>query len=182
MKKSDILFRFSLIPIATIIIALMVLSGCQPQPPREEADIEDPVIPEEVPEDMGRQPWVLDIERETIENLNYREAKWTGEYLQMVFMSLKPGEVIDLEVHEDHDQFIRIEQGEAHVRMGETRESLLYDEMVYDDWAVFIPAGYWHQVRNTGDTDLKLYTIYAPSEHPSGIIHETYEDTEGYEH
>ena len=100
--------------------------------------------------------------------------------MQMVLMSIEPGGVIDLEVHEDHDQFIRIEQGEARIRMGKTEEDLTFDENVTDDWAVFIPAGYWHEVRNTGNTDLKLYTIYAPPEHPSGTLHETYEDAEGY--
>ncbi len=182
MKKSVFFIRFSLMHFCAALIAFMFLSACQPPTPTEEAEVEDPMIPEVITEDMGRQPWVLDIKKETIENPHYREAKWTGDYLQMVFMSLNPMDGIDLEVHENHDQFIRIEQGEARVLMGETRESLLFDQMVYDDWAVFIPAGYWHEVRNTGENELKLYTIYAPAEHPSGIIHETYEDTEGYEH
>jgi mannose-6-phosphate isomerase-like protein (cupin superfamily) len=132
--------------------------------------------------DMGQRPWVLDIEEATIGNDNYRAAKWTGEYMQMVLMSLKPGEIIDLEVHDGHDQFIRIEQGEAVVLMGETRDNLNYERNVSDDWAIFIPAGYWHQVRNTGNADLKLYTIYAPSEHPAGTIQRTYQEAAAQHH
>jgi mannose-6-phosphate isomerase-like protein (cupin superfamily) len=133
-------------------------------------------------EDMGKKPWVLDIEEATVENSNYRIAKWSGEYMQMVLMSLKPGEIIDLEIHEDHDQFIRIEQGEARVLMGRSEDKLDYDEKVSDDWAIFIPAGYWHKVENTGKSDLKLYTIYAPGEHPEGTIHKTYKEATEHGH
>lgn len=130
--------------------------------------------------DMGMKPWVLDIEKATIENTNYRQAEWTGKYMQMVFMSLEPGEVIDLEVHNNHDQFIRIEQGEARVLMGKTKQELDFDEKVYDDWAVFIPGGYWHKVINTGDEPLKLYTIYAPPEHEAGTVNKTYTEAVAY--
>ncbi|MBC5992226.1 cupin domain-containing protein [Pontibacter sp. SD6] len=127
-------------------------------------------------EDMGGKPWALNIEEGTVKNKHYRAAKWTGEHMQMVLMSLKPGEEIDLEVHQNIDQFIRIEQGEARVLMGETKENLTYDKNVSDDWAVFIPAGYYHKIRNTGKTELKLYTIYTPAEHPKGTVHRTYEE------
>ncbi|MFO7923190.1 MAG: cupin domain-containing protein [Bacteroidales bacterium] len=126
--------------------------------------------------DMGGSPWVLDIEEATIENNSYRIAKWSGEFMQMVLMSISPGEVIDLEIHEHHDQFIRIEEGEARVLMGKTEDNLDFDKVVSDDWSIFIPAGYWHQVINTGNSDLKLYTIYAPGEHERGTHHETYQE------
>jgi mannose-6-phosphate isomerase-like protein (cupin superfamily) len=126
--------------------------------------------------DKGKSPWVLDIEEGTVSNTDYRHAKWTGEYMQMVFMSLKPGEIIDLEMHKGHDQFIRIEQGNARILMGETKEKLSFDEKISDDWAAFIPAGYWHKVENTGNNDLKLYTIYSPSEHPAGTVRKTYQE------
>lgn len=164
------------------IFILLLLAGCQSQPAAEESENDNSEKAETIGEDMGRKPWVLDIEETTINNQFYREAQWTGDFMQMVLMSLKPGEVIDLELHENIDQFIRIEQGEARVRMGETEENLLFDETVSDDWAIFIPAGYWHELRNIGDTDLKIYTIYTPSEHPSGIRHETYEEAESHEH
>jgi mannose-6-phosphate isomerase-like protein (cupin superfamily) len=133
-------------------------------------------------EDMGKKPWVLDIEEATVENSNYRFAKWSGEYMQMVLMSIKPGEIIDLEIHDGHDQFIRIEQGEARVLMGRSEDKLDYDEKVSDDWAIFIPAGYWHKVENTGKNDLKLYTIYAPGEHPAGTVRETLQEAREHGH
>lgn len=172
-KKTTIFISALLMP------ALFIFAGCGEQEVREEAET---VFTEEDRVDMGRQPWVLDIEEATIASPDYRNTRWTGEYMQMVFMSLKPGEIIDLEVHNDHDQFIRIEQGEARVLMGKTRDNLDFDKQVSDDWAVLIPAGYWHQVTNTGNVDLKLYTIYAPPEHPEGTNHRTYEEAEEYEH
>lgn len=183
--------------VSALAIPAAMMSGCkekaEPEDTEAKEKVEKPV--EEEPADEidkeakatvekaeGGKPWVLDIEKGTIENENYRKVAWTGRYLQMVFMSLKPGEIIDLEVHNDHDQFIRIEQGEGRIRMGKSKDDLTFDEKVSDDWAIFIPAGYWHKVNNTGDKDLKLYTIYAPPEHAAGLIHKTYKDTEGYEH
>ncbi len=136
----------------------------------------------DVIEDMGTLPDVFDIEEITLSNANYRMTTWTGEYMQLVFMSLKPGEIIDLEVHHDHDQFIRIEKGEGVVKMGKSKENLDFKEVVKDDWAIMVPAGYWHKLRNTGDTHLKLYTIYAPAEHPKGTVHKTYREATEYEH
>ncbi|HQG77139.1 MAG TPA: cupin domain-containing protein [Bacteroidales bacterium] len=132
--------------------------------------------------DMGGQPWAMDIEEGTLGNDNYRAANWTGSNIQLVFMSLKPGEVIDLEVHDDHDQFFRIEQGEARILMGKTRDDLSYDKRVSDDWSVLVPAGYWHKVENVGTNDLKLYTIYGPPEHQKGTVHKTYNDAEKAHH
>ncbi len=174
MKKSFIT-KAGLFVFSAGLLVFMVFAGFEDRP-----DSKEKATAPDHHKDMGKMPWVLDIEEATIDNKSYRRARWTGEYMQMVLMSLKPGEIIDLEVHEDHDQFIRIEQGEAQVLMGKTKNELTFDENVSDDWAVFIPAGYWHQVRNTGNTDLKLYTIYAPSEHPEGTVHETYEDTKNY--
>ena len=100
----------------------------------------------------------------------------------MVLMSLKPGEEIDLEVHPDVDQFIRIEQGEAQVRMGKSENDLTFDQKVSDDWAVLIPAGYYHHIKNTGKEELKLYSIYTPKEHPAGTRHKTYKEAQEYGH
>lgn len=136
----------------------------------------------DVIEDRGTLPDVFDIEKLTLSNANYRMATWTGEYMQLVFMSLKPGEIIDLEVHHDHDQFFRIEKGEGVIKMGLSKENLDFKEVVKEDWAIMVPAGYWHKLRNTGDIDLKLYTIYAPVEHARGTVHKTYRDAAEYEH
>jgi len=108
------------------------------------------------------------IEEETLENTNFRKVLFTGPQSQLVVMSLKPGEEIGAEVHDDHDQFIRIEEGRAEVTIGEEIRDLS------DDEAVVIPAGENHNIINTSDKeDLKLYTIYSPAEHPEGTIHQT---------
>lgn len=127
-------------------------------------------------EDYGKQPWVIDIEELTKSNEKFRVAKWTGSNLQMTVMAIEPGSEVGLEVHEDHDQFLRIEEGEARVEMGPAEDNLDYVKDAEDDFAIFVPAGTWHNITNTGDGKLKLYSIYAPAEHPAGTIHETYED------
>lgn len=128
--------------------------------------------------DKGGEPWALNIEEATKENHDYRVAKWTGEHLQMVLMSLHAGEEIDLEKHDNIDQFIRLEEGEAQVLMGKEKNDLVYEKMISDDWALFIPAGFYHKIRNTGNTDLKLYSIYAPAEHEKNTLHRTYREAQ----
>lgn len=132
--------------------------------------------------DYGKKPFVLDIEEAALANDKFRVAKWTGANLQMTLMAIQPGDDIGLEVHDDHDQFLRIEQGLGLVQMGPSEENLDFEESVEDDYAIFVPAGVWHNVTNTGDQPLKLYSIYAPSEHPTGTIHETKADAEAAEH
>lgn len=165
---------FLLVAISFLTMFFMQSCGEQAQETIKEAKeevteaVDEVVAVFDITEDMGKQPWVFDIEEATIAGDNYRMAIWTGDYMQLVLMSLKPGETIDLEVHGDHDQFMRIEQGTARVLMGKTKDNLTFDEKAKDDFAIMIPAGYWHKIINEGDTDLKLYTIYAPAEHPFG--------------
>lgn len=128
--------------------------------------------------DHGKQPWVVNIEKLTVKNKNFRTAKWTGQNLQMTVMSVKPGGEIGLEKHDDGDQFIRVEKGKARVMMGATKENLTFDKKVSDDWAILIPAGYWHNIINEGKTPLKVYTLYAPPEHPAGTVHKTFDESE----
>lgn len=128
--------------------------------------------------DYGPCPYVVNIEEATKQNDYYRIALWTGEYLQLTLMSINPGEDIGLEIHEDHDQFIRIEEGQGIVMMGDTKDQLDFKAEVYDDYAIFLPAGKWHNLINTGHTPLKLYSIYAPPEHPRGTLHKTKADAE----
>jgi mannose-6-phosphate isomerase-like protein (cupin superfamily) len=123
--------------------------------------------------DHGPEPYVTDIERATLENDTYRTAIWTGRNLQVTVMSIQPGHDVGLEVHDDHDQFLRVEQGRARVQMGPARDDLSLDETVGDDDAVFVPAGSWHNLTNIGDEPLRLYSIYAPAEHPHGTVHAT---------
>lgn len=132
--------------------------------------------------DYGKEPWIVDIEEATLSNGLFRIAKWTGHTLQMTLMSLKPGEEIGLEMHEGMDQFIRIEKGKGRVVMGLSRDALDFDREVSDDWVILIPGGYWHNIINTGNEELKLYSIYGPPEHPAGTIHETPEDDEHHHH
>ncbi len=132
--------------------------------------------------DSGPNPYVVDIEEATIENETFRTALWTGQQLQLTVMSLKPGEDVGLEVHTTHDQFLRIESGVARVQMGPAEDQLGFDEEVGDDWAVLVPAGTWHNLTNVGTADLKLYSVYAPAEHPHGTVHATKADDEHHDH
>lgn len=118
------------------------------------------------------------IEKETLENDNYRKVLHTGKQMQLVVMSLKPGEDIPMEVHNETNQFFRIEQGEALVKISGEDYNLKEDEVI------IVPAGAEHYVKNVGEKDLKLYTIYAPPEHPDGTVHKTKEeaDAAGHEH
>lgn len=119
------------------------------------------------------------IETETVENANFRKVLHTGKYSQLVVMSLKPGEDIGEEVHDNVDQFFRFEAGEAKVVADGEEYTVVEDDVVV------IPAGTKHNIINTGSEDLKLYTIYSPSNHPEGTVHETKEEAmaaEEHEH
>lgn len=110
------------------------------------------------------------IENDTLENSFFRKVLFTAPHSQLVLMSLKVGEEIGMEVHTKNDQFFRFEQGKGKVIInGEEFE-------VTDGDAIIIPAGSQHNVINTGDTELKLYTIYSPAHHPEGTVHKTKEE------
>ncbi len=116
------------------------------------------------------------IEERTLENSNFRKVLYTGKFMQLVVMTLKPGEDIGEEVHDTVDQFFRIEQGQAKVIM-DGQETILTDDMV-----AIVPAGTLHNVINMSEEkELKLYTIYAPPNHPENTIHVTKEEAEEYE-
>ena len=120
--------------------------------------------------------YIGNIEKETLENENFRKVLNTTDKSQLVVMSLLPGEEIGMEVHGDIDQFIRIEQGEAKAIL-DGEESALED-----DFAVVIPAGTEHNIVNTSETEtLKLYTIYTPPEHPDGTVHKDKAEADAYE-
>lgn len=128
--------------------------------------------------DRGKKPVVENIESMTVENNNFRTTIWTGEKLQVTVMSIEPGDDIGLEVHEGIDQFLRIEEGTGLCQMGPTEANLDFEEEVTDDDAIFVPANVWHNVTNTGNVPLKLYTIYAGPDHLPGTVHQTHEDAE----
>ena len=123
--------------------------------------------------DYGPQPFVVNINEATKQNNNFRTGLWTGKHLQVTLMSIKVGDDIGLEVHPNIDQFIRIEDGQGIVKMGRSKDKLDFQANVYDDFAIMIPAGTWHNVINTGNKPLKVYSIYAPPQHPHGVVHVT---------
>ncbi|QYF82445.1 cupin domain-containing protein [Brevibacterium sp. PAMC21349] len=126
--------------------------------------------------DYGTKPFVVNINEATKQNTTYRTALWTGKHLQVTLMSLKVGEDIGLEMHPYVDQFLRIEQGQGVVQMGNRQDNLNFVRNVYDDYAIMIPAGTWHNLTNTGNTPLKLYSIYSPPNHPFSTVHITKAD------
>jgi mannose-6-phosphate isomerase-like protein (cupin superfamily) len=117
--------------------------------------------------------WVGDIEQATLDNTTFRTVLFTGEREQLTVMRLQPGEDIGREVHDDHDQFLRIEEGRARVELGRGADEADETHEVEDDWAIIVPAGVWHNVINVGDADVKLYSLYAPPEHPPDTVHHT---------
>ena len=132
-------------------------------------------------QDNGPKPYVINIESLTLENENFRTAVWTGKNMQMTLMAIQPGDDIGGEVHEDHDQFLRIEQGTARVEMGPSEHEVQTWD-AEDDFVILVPAGYWHNVINTGEETLKVYSLYAPPEHAHGTVHVTKAEAEAAEH
>ena len=125
--------------------------------------------------------WVGDIERETLDNETFRTVVFTGEHMQLTVMRLAPGEDIGREVHPDTDQFLRVEQGTGRLELSRSEDTVDEAHDVEADWAMIIPAGFWHNVVNTGDAELKLYSIYTPPEHPDGTVHRTKAEAEAAE-
>lgn len=131
--------------------------------------------------DYGPYPFVIDIEKATLQNDYFRSALWTGNHMQLTLMSINPGEDIGMEIHPDVDQFLRLEQGQGVVMMGNSKDNLNFQRQVSDKYAIIIPAGTWHNVVNTGRVPMKLYSIYAPPKHPFGTVHVTKKDAESHE-
>lgn len=155
------------------LLGIMLLStACQnntPKAPAEETTKDN--SQELLLKDYGPNPLVLDIDDYTLANTNFRTTLWTGHNLQVTLMSIPVGGEIGLEVHHELDQFLRIEGGEGKVMMGDQEDNLDFIHQASEDDAVFVPAGKWHNIVNTGDEPLKLYSIYAPQEHPHSTVH-----------
>lgn len=131
-------------------------------------------------EDNGPNPYVANIEEMTLRNENFRTTIWTGSHLQATLMTILPGDDIGLETHPNNDQFLNIQQGTAQVVIGQTQTEM-------ESWdadmnsAIFVPAGSWHNVINTSEVPLKLYTIYGPAAHAQGTVHATKADAKADE-
>lgn len=132
--------------------------------------------------DYGPEPFVININDAAIYNQTFRTVLWTGNHLQLTLMSIRVGEDIGLENHPHLDQFIRIEQGQGIVKMGDRKDSLDFQRRVGAEDAIIIPAGKWHNLINTGSRPLKLYSIYAPPQHPRGTVHRTKAEALAAEH
>jgi mannose-6-phosphate isomerase-like protein (cupin superfamily) len=115
--------------------------------------------------------YVVNIEKETEDNNNFRKVLYTAKNSQLVVMNIEVGDDIGEEVHE-LDQFIRIEEGKAKAVLNDIEYEM------EDGYAVVIPAGVKHNIINTGDEQLKLYSVYSPAEHRDGVIHKTKEEAE----
>jgi len=112
--------------------------------------------------------FVIHLERETKKNADFRRVLYTANNSQLVLMSLKPGEEIGEEVHQDHDQFFRFESGEGKVIIDGV------EHLIKDGNGVIVPAGARHNVVNTSKrANLRLYTIYSPPEHQDGVVRHT---------
>jgi len=111
------------------------------------------------------QPYINNIEKEAMENNYFRKEIFTGTHMQMTVMSLDAGEDIGVETHPHIDQFLRVEQGSGIVSIDDKEYS------IENNFGIIIPAGSKHNVTNTGDTTMKLYSIYTPPAHPVGTIH-----------
>ena len=128
--------------------------------------------------DYGGEPFLFNIHHATEMNENFRTTLWTGRDLQLTLMSIPVRGEIGVEMHNDVDQFIRVENGMARVYMGSCRSNLREMGCVDQNDAILIPAGTWHNLVNVGTRPLKIYSIYAPPTHPFGTVHRLQEDAE----
>ena len=128
--------------------------------------------------DYGCEPFICNINHATSMNENFRTTLWTGRDMQFTLMSIPVCGDIGVEMHSDVDQFIRVESGHARVYMGRCRNDLQEMACVDRNYAILIPAGTWHNIVNVGGCPLKLYSLYAPPQHPFGTVHGTKEDAE----
>jgi mannose-6-phosphate isomerase-like protein (cupin superfamily) len=120
--------------------------------------------------------FTTNIEKDTLDNYNFRKVVYTADYMQLVLMSLRPGEEIGEEIHQKTDQFFRIEKGQGKCIINDN----IYE--LNDGVVVIVPAGAKHNIINTSlDEDLKLYTIYSPPHHKDGIIRSTKQEAEEQE-
>jgi mannose-6-phosphate isomerase-like protein (cupin superfamily) len=125
---------------------------------------------------MAMAGYVTNIEQKTLDNEYFRDVLFTTAGMQLVLMTLRPGEEIGLETHDDVDQFIRVEAGTGKVTLNGEEHQL------EDGSAVVIPRGTEHNVVNTSnDAPLKLYSIYTPPEHPDGTVHKNKAEADAYE-
>lgn len=126
--------------------------------------------------DYGKEPFVFNIEEATIQNENYRTTIWTGNHFQVTLMSIPSGGDIGMEIHPQIDQFLRLESGTGKVEMGTDKNKLTVSQIVKANDAIIVPANTWHNITNTGNIAMKLYSIYSPANHPFDTEEDTKEE------
>jgi mannose-6-phosphate isomerase-like protein (cupin superfamily) len=120
--------------------------------------------------------FVKDIEGLAVKNSDFRQVLYTAKHCQLVVMALKPQEEIGAEVHK-LDQFFRVEEGSGEAVLDGVRTA------IRAGFAIVVPAGTNHNIINTGNAPLKLYTLYAPPNHRDGVVHHTRAEAEAdHEH
>lgn len=160
---------------------LIGLSACQPST-KSEQETQIKEKSEVILKDYGTDPLVINIEDYTLGNKDFRSTIWTGNNLQLTVMSIPVGGEVGLEMHGDIEQFLRIEEGEAEVLMGDSEDQLTFVRQAGDDDAIFVPSGKWHNIINKGNKPLKLYSIYAKPEHPHGTVHKDKAESDAAHH
>ena len=128
--------------------------------------------------DYGCEPFIFNINHATNMNENFRIALWTGQNLQLTLMSIPVRGEIGTEMHSDVDQFIKIQRGRAKIYMGNHKNCMQEVACIDEDYAILIPRGTWHNVVNVCNRPLKLYSLYAPPQHPFGTVYPTKEEAE----
>ena len=137
--------------------------------------VERRVVATKKSKSQAMKGFVGDIEELTEENADFRRVLYTGKNLQLVLMAIQPGEGIGEETHDDRDQFFRVEKGKGEVWIDGHRSKIKSDD------AIIVPAGARHNIVNTGDEALRLYTIYSPPEHRDGTVQATKADADAEE-
>ena len=132
-------------------------------------------------DDFGPNPYVFQLVNATQENQYFRRVIWTGTHLQLTMMCIPPNGEIGLEMHDELDQLLFVVQGTGRVMMGSSQTSLSYTQNVAPGSAILVPAGTWHNIVNTGSTPLKLFSVYAPVQHPAGLFQCTKADADAAE-
>ena len=132
--------------------------------------------------DYGGKPFICNINHAANMNENFRTALWTGRDMQLTLMSIPVRGDIGVEMHSDVDQFICLESGRMKILMGNCKNNLQTIACVDGNYAILIPAGTWHNIINAGNRPLKLFSLYAPPQHPFGTVSKTKIDEEHTEH
>ena len=132
--------------------------------------------------DYGGEMLIFNVDHAANMNENFRTVLWTGQHLQLTLMSIPVCGDIGVEMHDNVDQFICVENGKAKVYMGACPSALQELACVSAGDVILVPAGTWHNIVSVGNHPLKLYSLYAPPQHPFGTVHRTKADAEHQGH